>query len=129
MQKQIEAKEITMKASHLLVAMACLLAGCGSEPSRTTGNPITDQQLCHFRYGTSTIEEVSQLLGPPSTSGTSSSITFLLYQHHDGPTVGESVTFTFEGGYLSDVSRTATRTAQVAAVPQCLKYQDRAGAP
>jgi hypothetical protein len=118
-----------MKSPHLLVIVASLLAGCGSEPSTTTGSAITDQQLCHFRYGTTTIEEVSQLLGPPSTSGTSSSITFLLYQHHDGPAVSESVTFTFEGGYLSDVSRTATGSAEVAAVPLCLKYPGTAGAP
>ena len=112
-----------------LVAAIYFVIGCSSDPSSTTdGAPITDSQLCYFRYGLTTLDDVSRLLGPPTSSGIASSVTYIIYDRGDAA-VHDMVTFAFQGGYLSEVERTTTGTGAIASVPECLKFPGLQGAP
>jgi hypothetical protein len=103
-----------------LILAIVLPAACGGE-SGSPGTRVSDEQLCRFHYGSTTPADVSQLLGPPTTSGTSSSeLTFTMYQYQDGKGLSETVTFVFQTGVLYEVTRTSVGGPAVADVPACL---------
>jgi len=104
----------------LLLLASFLPTACGDDSS-PTGTRVSNDQLCRFHYGITTPAEVTQVLGSPSTSGTSGSdLTFTMYQYQDGNGLSETITFVFQTGTLYAVTRTSVGGAAVAEVPACL---------
>jgi hypothetical protein len=109
------------RLTAFLLLASFLPTACAGDSS-PQGTRVSDEQLCRFHYGTTTPADVSQVLGPPSTSGTSGSdLTFTMYQYQDpGKGLSETITFVFQTGVLYEVTRTSVGGPAVADVPACL---------
>jgi hypothetical protein len=109
---------------HVLahIATACVLAvGCEGAESPPGGVPITDVQLCMFRFGRTTAQEVIAVLGRPETSSSNAQTLILVYHHADrGRGFDEFLTFEFASYVLRDVSATTTGGMGARTIPSCL---------
>jgi hypothetical protein len=85
----------------LLVALAVISCGCAFDQDGLLQAPgvgvrVSDEQLCVFRYGASTWDEVRATFGPASFCQQFTSVGLLIYEFQDpARQIDEEVTFSF----------------------------------
>jgi hypothetical protein len=118
-----------------LALIGASLSGCASEapaddrPVRAYGILITDDHLCRFRIGMTTIPEVKAILGPPDNGSTGCfHHLFLSTLQYDfdglvaGEHLNEATFFDFDpAGLLTQVRRVRIHSGTTMPLPACLR--------
>jgi hypothetical protein len=116
---------------RLFAIILCLAAvtasGCGGD-STSAHAAVTDGQLCQFHLGTTSIEDVTKLLGVPTRSGTTGPFYYLLYDYPGSDGASIDLILSFQGGYLMQVSRKDGTAPQVNGLPSSCNGASALGA-
>lgn len=114
-------KKTTIPLPLLLAGCLALVAACGEVFDEPQGTRITDAQLCMFRIGMTTAEDVAQALGQPQISSNAGQTLILMYRFR-APAEGfdELLVFEFENFILQDVTATSSGTTAGRVIPACL---------
>jgi hypothetical protein len=119
-----------MRRSSLLLSITVLAAAVACDPNTETGSApssgirVSEEDLCNFRYGTTTSSDVRRVLGEPQGSSSTADGNLLFVYLFTQPAAGviEQVGFQFRMDVLQLVQRSQVGTPH-RAPPACLGPQ------